>query len=134
MQPRRDPEVDGDTILWRRLTSPDWIVPKSDGLRRVSSAAFKGRPEEIHLSVHIADFTDLDTIFSTLPWCESVAEIRAEYFQSLGRQVHHTPDPETDDNSHASITLAGNYGQRKKDAKVVAMKARLIEKREVPPT
>jgi hypothetical protein len=127
MQPRGHEEIDGEEILWRRLTSSDWIVPdKSGGPSRVSSAAFKGRPEEVDLSVHVASLTSLETIFSTLPYCEAVAAITAGSFQALGRSVRHTPEAE--DNSHASVILADSYGQKKKDAHVIAKNARLIEK------
>jgi hypothetical protein len=130
MQPRGHEELDGEEILWRRLTSSDWIVPGKGGApSRVSSAAFKGRPDEVDLSVHVASLTTLDRVFSTLPYCEAVAEITANSFQSLGRSVRHTP--EADDTSHASVILAGNYGQRKKEAKALAQSARLIENTEM---
>ncbi|MDQ2920605.1 MAG: hypothetical protein M3R52_03165 [Acidobacteriota bacterium] len=128
MQPRRYEEIDGDELLWRRLTSPDWITPTDDGGKRVSSGAFRGRSNEDQLSVHIAALTTLEQIFSTPPYCDAVGEIVARDFQSLGRLVSHTPDLENNDYSHASVALSSNKGQRKKDAAAVSKKAKLIER------
>ncbi len=126
MQPRQDDQIQGDEILWRRLTSPDWIAINIDGSRRVSSAAFKGRPEERELSVHIASLTSVEIVFSTLPYCDALAELPASCPQQLGREVRRTPEP--NDVSHASIILQTNYGNRKKDATQMAKNARLVDR------
>lgn len=123
---RRDEEIDGETLLWRRLTSPEWITPNSDGSRRVSSGAFKGKPADEDISVHICELTTLERVFSSRPFSYGVAEIRAKDAQGQGYTVTYDPDPE--DVSHAKIAFHANYGQRKKRSKLIAQSAKLIER------
>ena len=115
--------VDGEENLWRRLTTLDWMPKNPDGTRRVSSAAFKGNSDDRELSVHVASLTTLDHVFNTRPECYGVADILAKHPEGLGLRVEHTPEPE--DDSHASVYLHPEYGQRKKDAKKMSQLARL---------
>jgi hypothetical protein len=125
MRPEHRLQVDGDTLLWRRLTTPEWIAPNSDGTKRVSSAAFKGHENDLELSRHIASLTTLDWVFNSPPESLAVAEIFARDPQGLGLIVEHKPDG--DDNSHAVIHLNPIYGTRKKHAKKMASQATLRE-------
>lgn len=118
--------VDGDENLWRRLTTLDWMPKNPDGSRRVSSAAFKGNSDDRELSVHVASLTTIDRIFNTLPECYGLAEVLAKHPQDLALRVEHTPEPE--DDSHASVYLHPDYGQRKKHAKKLSKLAQLTAK------
>ncbi|HSQ23123.1 MAG TPA: hypothetical protein VLN44_01870, partial [Pyrinomonadaceae bacterium] len=114
-----------EEVLWRRLTTPDWIKV-TNGTSRVSSAAFKGHDKDLELSTHIARLTTLDWVFGTPPDSLGVAEILAQYPQELGLRVEH--DPEPNDYSHAVIHLSPVYGNRKKHAKKMASHALLRPK------
>ncbi len=125
--PQPNAEINGEQILWRRLTDPRWIVDEN-GERRVSSAAFKDSTEERVVSVHLAYLASLETVVSIPPVCFGVAEILARHPQELGHSVRYTPTPE--DISHTSIIPPVEYGsaRRKRDTKAMALKSRLIEK------
>jgi hypothetical protein len=130
MPPRIYDPIDGDEVLWRRLTSPDWITLNPDGSQRISSAAFKDNTgDEGRVSVHIARETTEEKVFSIPPVCYGIAEIRASVPQSLGHRVQHTPTSE--DYSHASIIPPDVYGssRKKSDSKRMANSAQLIPPR-----
>ncbi len=112
MRPEHRLPIDGDELLWRRLTTPEWIAPNSDGTKRVSSAAFKGHENDLELSTHIASLTTLDWVFNSQPEPLAIAEIFARDPQGLGLAVEHKPDD--DDYSHAVIHLNPIYAIRKK--------------------
>jgi hypothetical protein len=121
--------VADDELLWRRLHAENWIVTV-DGVRRVSSAAFRNTPDEdgdISLSAHIASMTTQEEVLAILPRCIAIAEILTAYPRSLGHEILHTPTPEVP--SHASIIPPRGIGGSKKktDAKKMALEARLIE-------
>jgi len=125
MRPESRLPILADELLWRRLTTPDWIKV-TNGARRVSSAAFKGHEIDLELSTHISKLTTLDWVFTTPPDSLGVAEILARHPQQLGLNVEH--DPEPDDYSHAVIHLSTIYGTRKKHAKKMAAQALLRQK------
>ncbi len=125
MRPENRLLILANEVLWRRLTTPEWIKV-TNGTRRVSSAAFKGHETDLELSTHIARLTTLDWVFTTPPDALGVAEILARYPQELDLRVEH--DPEPDDYSHAVIHLSAVYGTRKKHAKKMASQALLRQK------
>lgn len=119
--------IDGEEVLWRRLTDPAWIVTNPDGTKRISSAAFKDSTEDRIVSVHIASLTSLERVMATPPVCFGIAAILTRHPEQLGHVVRHTPTPE--DFSHASIIPPAAYGssRRKRDTKDMAGFATLVE-------
>lgn len=130
MTPHDRLQIGPDEILWRRLTTPDWIKQNSDGTKGVSSAAFKGHAADLELSTHVARLTTLEWVFTSEPTALGVGEIFAKHPQELGLRVDH--DPEPNDYSHAFIRLSNDYGIRKKHAKKMAAQALLREWPTVP--
>jgi hypothetical protein len=122
-------EIDDHDKLWRRLTAPHWIKD-SDGIRRVSSAAFKGSKDDRELSTHAAKLTTMDWVFTTRPYAFGVGEFLAGQPRELGLEVKNDPDFDRDppDYSHTSISLTSQKNLREKHAKKLANNALLTER------
>jgi hypothetical protein len=129
MSPQERQQIGDDDILWRRITTPYWIK-EMNGVKRVSSAAFKGSPHDLELSTHAAKLTTIEWVFSSRPYARGVGEIVARLARDLGLVVEH--DPDKDDPSHTVIHLNAQKGIREKQAKELANKA-LFKERPVEP-
>jgi hypothetical protein len=125
MKPKDRQEIGDDDVLWRRLTTPDWIK-ETNGKRGVSSAAFKGSAHDLELSTHAARLTTIEWVFNSRPYALGVGEIEAREPREMGLLVEH--DPEEEDPSHTIIRLTNHRGTREKQAKKLANKALLKER------
>lgn len=121
-----DQSIPDHELLWRRIL-PRWLHKQPDGTFRPSSMAFlddtPGNNGEV--SVDLASLTTIESSLAAYPG-QGLAELEA----SVPRSLQHTvaSDPLENNPAHALICPPPDIpnNQRKRDARQMAEKARLI--------